>query len=504
MDKDKQDELFKLLHDIGEVSKEYQSDITQLRESQLKMTNDLEALATSQKEFKTDTETALVDLKDETEAEKKSLYDFMVEGKIDRKVGEIWGFKNPIERALYTPKTMWSITKGWQKTGEYELDNNVFLLNDFLYIYGMQKTINEQEKNPGSRKSYKDFVTETGSYKMFKYELERHSELRKALNTATSGEGSDWVPTGMSAQVIDDIRLGLKVAGMFGRITIPLGMGSFELPIRGERRRMYLKGQATSDDPSKIPATTPPTDKVTMTAVGFGLRMIFTDEFQEDSAIAAMPLIQSELVQAGIDAEEDSCINGDTTTTHQDSNVTALNDIRRAYSGLRYHSGLNSGNAAVDISGVTQANFRSMWKAMGRFGGNVNELFWLTSFSGFVQMAGISEVMTVDKLGAQASLLNGQMAAYNGSPVIVSEFIAQDMTGNGYYDGSTTTQTVVMLVNKTAFRFGDKPGGLKVETGRDIEKGISFAVATRRMDFKQVVIPGTSEESVAYGYNLAS
>ena len=86
----------------------------------------------------------------------------------------------------------------------------------------------------------------------------------------------------------------------------------------------------------------------------------------------------------------------------------------------------------------------------------------------------------------------------------MSEFIAQDMNTSGVYDGNTTTATIIMLVNRSAFRFGDKPGGLKVETGRDIERQISFAVASRRMDFKQVVIPGNSEESVAYGYGLVS
>jgi len=96
--------------------------------------------------------------------------------------------------------------------------------------------------------------------------LQSHPELSKALNTQTSGEGSEWVPQAMSAQLIDDIRLQLKVAALFPNLTIPAGTGAWEVPVKGDRQTAYLIGESTGDSSSNIPAGTPPSKQVVFNA----------------------------------------------------------------------------------------------------------------------------------------------------------------------------------------------------------------------------------------------
>jgi len=132
------------------------------------------------------------------------------------------------------------------------------------------------------------------------------------------------------------------------------------------------------------------------------------------------------------------------------------------------------------------------------------EYLW-DRISGFIQMLGITEVITMDKFGSKATILNGQLAQFDGSPVMVSEFMRQDLNTSGVYDGTTETDTEILLVHTPAFRNAEKPGGLKIETARDIETGQNIAVAHRRLDFKQVNSPvGTAEETVGVGYSLTS
>ena len=416
----------------------------------------------------------------------------------------MWGYNDPISRAIYKPDTKWSKKHGWQNGGNgYGADDIVMQLNDSLLLMGMHKAI--ASARSGNPMSYSQAVKSFDSYNLFRYELERNSELRKAMDSATSGEGSEWVPTMFSSQLIDDIRLALRVSALFPSITMPAGAGSFDVPVQGARRDAYLVGEATADSGNTAyPAGTPPTSKVTFTAIKHALRILFSDELEEDSAIAIMPLVRSELVYALANAEENSVINGDITGTHMDSNVTVATDIQKSFSGLRKLSGGSSGDAAVDIGTLSLANLRSIRQGMGKFGTNPADLAWVVGLSGYIQLLGLNEVVTVDKFGPQATVSNGTLGFLDGIPIVVSEHIKQDLNATGVYDNTTKTKTVMLLAHKASFYKAEKPGGLKVESDRDINIGQNIMVASRRFDFKEVIADGADEANVGLGYNLTS
>lgn len=511
MEKQEQEKLTKLVSEIADTVKNLSDSEAERKEAYAKMGEELKSHIAGDEEWR-NTTTATVeeikadvkDVKADKDINGQTAYDLVVKEPEMKSVCDLWGFSNPIERAMYAPKTKWDSQRGWERKGDYELPEEVMQMNDMLYLFGCQKVF-EAGGNPNKLPhKVAEEIKKTHTYKLFKWELESVSELRKAMDTATSGEGSDWVPTGFSASLIDDIRLARKVSGMFGRIPIPAGVGPFTNPIRGAAQRAYLVGEATSDSSSNWPAGTPPTSSVTFTAIKHGLLMYVSDEMTEDSAIAVMPLVREELVQAIVDAEEDATLNGDTSTTHQDSNVTAATDVRKSWAGLRYLSGGSSGVAAVDISTLSTTNLRAIRKAMGRFAVNPTQAFWAVSISAYIQMLGLTEVLTLDKIGQYATVLNGQLGQYDGMPIIVSEFISEELTTAGVYDGATVTDTIILLVSRPAFKYADKPGGIRVEEDRDIKVGQNYAVASRRLDFQQVITPGTAEETVGLGYSLTS
>lgn len=398
-----------------------------------------------------------------------------------------------LRKLLYMPRSDWSpVSRSYVRVKGYDGLDDVMELNDIAYFSAL--AIAHKTKQ-----SFYEVIKGLDSFNMLNGEIQSNTELTKALDTA---DGSDFIPTQFSARLLDDVRLQLRVAALFPRL--PLPRSPFTTPIKGSRIVAYLVGEATTDGSAKIPTSDPLGRNITFTAIKFAVRTLFSDEFAEDSIVPVMPWVRSELVQAMADAEEDACLNGDATdSTHIHSDVTSANDRRKAYDGLLYHSGQSSGNAAVDISTINTANLRSIRKKMGRFGASSNRLAWITSISGYIQMLGLTEVLTIDKFGPKATVVSGELAKFDGAPVIVSEFSRSDLNTSGVYDGATTTDTNILLVHTPSFLFGDV-GPAKAEADRDIETLQTIVVTHRRTSFEQVHSPGSGEETVGIGYSLTA
>jgi len=499
-----QEEITKLLVDMKSAMEAAAGSASETKEMVEKLKPELASKFEKIDNQFTDVNAQLTDISAEAKQTTKNVYDVVL-GESAEQIKGMWGYHDQVTKSFYNPLTSYNTRKGgWLHSGKaYDLDDNVYRLNDMCYIMGMMKSIASQK---GSHpETYTQSVRKLASFKLLQAEIDMRPELRKALNTQTDGEGQDFVPTGFSAQLIDDIRIELKVAGLFPSITLPGKEGSTEYPLRGARQRAYIIGEPTSDSASKIAAGTVPTDKVSFSPKTHGLRMLFSYIMDEDSAVAVFPLVREELVQAIVDAYEDAIMNGDITATHMDSDVTAANDVRKSFYGLRYHAyDSGSGYGLIDISTLSTAALRNQKKKMGRFGVNPSQGAWITGYSGFIQMLGLTEVITMDKFGSKATVLNGQLASFDGSPVVVSEFMRQNLNASGVYDGTTMTKTGIIYANRKAFYGAEKSGGLMVETDRDIETQQNITVASRRVDFKQVNTPGSTEETVSMGYNLTS
>lgn len=335
------------------------------------------------------------------------------------------------------------------------------------------------------------------------YKNFEESELAKAMAAATSGSGLEWVPTAFSADLIDKVRLALKVAALHKRIDMPTN--PYKLPVVSSDATAYLISEATSDTETKITASTPGTKNVTLTAIKLAGRVLFSEELTEDSIIPVLGFVKSNISTALAVAQEDATINGDTSGTHQDSDVTSANDARKAYNGYRK---LALSGAKVDCSSFTIDNLRSIRKAMGKYGVDPSKLAWVTGISVYSQLLSLKDssgnpmVITVDKYGPNATIMTGELAKVDGCPVIVSEKIREDLNDSGVYDGSTTTKTLICLVYVPGFVYGDRRR-VTIKTKEEIETDQQLLVATQRLDFEDV-IDASTEKIVGLGYNITS
>jgi len=373
------------------------------------------------------------------------------------------------------------------KGGGFDMHGNLVLSAELQQrAFDMQFAASIMRTSPKALKSWLGFSHDV-------------TEFAKAMDTATSEEGAEWIPTGFAAELVQKLKLELKVAALHPRIRMP--SDPYKLPVEGGDATAYLVSESTSDTATKMTASTPGTKNITFDAKKLGVRVLWSGELVEDSVIAALPYVQMKVVRALAEAQEEATINGDDSTTHQDSDVTSSADRRKAWKGYRK---MAQSAAKVDLSTFNTTNLRSIRKAMGKYGVDPNKLAWIAGLSVFNKMLGLAEVITVDKYGSNATILTGELAKLDGIPVVVSEFIREDLNASGVYDGVTTTKTVLPLVYRPAFLYGDRRD-VRARASEELymETDQNVFVATQRLDLEPAYVY-TSEYIVGLGYNITS
>ncbi len=327
------------------------------------------------------------------------------------------------------------------------------------------------------------------------------SAARKAMDTAESGAGADWIPTGFSADLWRRVELELRVATIFDEFPMPTS--PFKLPVQGDKVTAYKASESTGDTGTAIRTGDAATSSVQFDAVKIAVRCLFSDELSEDSIIPILPHVESELVFALADGIESCTVNGDTQTTHFDVGYTVQSyDVRRCWEGIRRLQNKQSSSvASVSLSSFTAANLLLLKAKMGKWGTNPREGAWLTSMQGYAKMLGLTECLTREKYGSAAVIHKGELAQLFGSPVFVSEHVASDLNASGIYDGSSTDKTIVLYVNRRACKFGRRSSN--VESDRIIEYGQRQVVASVRLDLEEMADPA-SEPFIGLGYAVAT
>jgi hypothetical protein len=115
--------------------------------------------------------------------------------------------------------------------------------------------------------------------------------------------------------------------------------------------------------------------------------------------------------------------------------------------------------------------------------------------------------MTVDKYGQFATVLNGELAKFFNSPVILSEFVREDVAATGVNtSGGPNTKTTVLCANRECFLNGERRTmTINRSDQRHIETDQTVVVGTRRGDFQECFpTASAANKIVGIGRNIAS
>jgi len=378
---------------------------------------------------------------------------------------------------------MKSLSKRDRETESGERILKIQAANDDMYLLSKLLRI-----DPRALNMFKDF---------------RSSELSKAMYEG-AGYGSDWIPTGFSADLINRVYLELKVASLFPRIPMP--NDPYKFPVKSAGATVYKLAESTTDtEATLITPTNVATTNVTLTAQKIGCRVNFSEELNEDSIIPILPMLKEDIAISMAQGIENTIINGDNTAHPADSNIVAgSNNVLTSWLGLR--QAVNSG-AKVSINTFNAENFRAIRKAMLKYGVNPNNLAVICGISGYIQLLGLRDsannplVTTLEKYGPNATIVTGELAKIDGMPVIVSEFVPQNLNASGVYDGTTTNTTVILLVYRNGWIIGDRRA-FTLKTWENIQTDQTILVSTQRLDFERRLV--STELFTGLGYNLAA
>jgi len=319
----------------------------------------------------------------------------------------------------------------------------------------------------------------------------------KAFGSTVSGGGDEFVPTLISDQYLEEIQLIKQVPGLFREFPMP--SNPFKLPMTTN----YTVARIIAEDNAATNVNFNTTD-VQYDAKKFFEYYLLPEELNEDSAPPILAIARQEVSEAIIRAYERAIIDGDTTGTHMDSDVTAASDARKAYIGLRKKALANSANGSVvDFgSAFTYQKYSDMKAAGGIAMVNPKELALILGPAGYNQALGLDEVATVDKAGTMATLFSGSLASLGGVPIITSQFIRENLNASGVYDGVTTDNTTCLLVNIRRFMIGMRRP-IRVKAQRDARPEFDRwqLVSYSRAAFNGAP-QGASEVSVVVGVNI--
>ena len=363
-------------------------------------------------------------------------------------------------------------------------------------------------------KGYKPAETPILDEKLLAHAAKAPREIRAALEgtiekamSDTSGSGAEWIPDTWSQQLYEEYYTPAGIDALFNVVDVP---GPIVIPGITDTIRPYLKGKASSDDPAQYTASTPTTSNTTIEPAGFAARVLIDDAAAEDSIIAMLPEIQRRISRALRDGYEDAMINGDTTATHQDtisawnargrwgaSGLGGANDHRRAFMGLRRIAADRSATTDMTASQTVAGVMGTLLGGLGERG-NMDAVILVSPEVFFKKLMTDSNVLTVDKLGANATLLRGQLAQISGVPVVMTRWLTADLNASGLFDNVTSTKSGVLAVSREEFSHYQRRANL-VELDKDITRGAYNIVATLRRTFK--TLSSSSSKVAAYGYN---
>lgn len=344
--------------------------------------------------------------------------------------------------------------------------------------------------------------------------------IRAAMDTAESGAGAEWVPTGVGFALIGDVRPEFDVYRYIERIPMP--RSPYLYPVQGAYQRGYRIAQATSDTEASSAATGQisrrdvTTKNLTFTAEKIGAIVFDSSELEEDSIVPLVAAIRAEL-QTMVEASKESAfINGQksvitsTTSTYDTSETfTATADDRILWDGIRYHQSLTG--VAVDGAGsLTAENMTALKAKLRRFGKVPSHGLWVTGYSGFARLLvlkatdGSLVTLTADKAPGSPTFANGALASAFGSPICVSDLYPETMDATGALTSAGGVLTALHYVNRMRYKHGEVRATL-IEASSEFrfDSDQRAVKATYRGQTLPVITPSATETTVGAVVNIA-
>lgn len=283
-----------------------------------------------------------------------------------------------------------------------------------------------------------------------------------------SGYGDEWVPDLWASQVWERARLDNVIMPLFQNVEMP--SNPFELPVETSDPTVYYVPETTAESEltlagsgSVIPDSKMATTKVQLSAKKLALRVGFSAELEEDSIIPWVAQLRMQSLRAIEDAIDNVLLNGD-TETGATGNVNLVDSTPPstskylAFNGIRKLALVTNTANSTSGSGLapTLAQIRTARFLLARaYAANPNNLAIIVPTETYAKLLGLTEFLTMDVIGNQATILTGQIGAIDGIPVLQSnEFPLVNTAGKVSDTSGNNTLGSLAIVYKPGWYVG--------------------------------------------------
>lgn len=351
-----------------------------------------------------------------------------------------------------------------------------------------------------------------------KYELTNaYQRAIRAMDTAESGFGNQLIGAQYVGELWDAPR---KLGRVFPLIdSFEMAHPTAYLPVEVDIPEMLFVAENTANNSSEYTTVKTGSQRVQVDAKKFVIHQMWSGEMEEDSIIPFVPFLRRQAALSVAHYSDSLVLNGDTTNAgtgniNLDDADPADTKHYLAFDGIRHASIVDNTANAVDASGaVTLALLHGQRAKMldltrlVDWGHPVDrgDLVYLSDPETADKIAQLDEVLTVDKYGANATILNGEVSQIAGHAHISTIAMSKtEADGKVSTTGSNNVKGQVVTFNRRGFKVGWRRR-VMVETERLPGRDQTRIVYSLRLGFGRFTPTGAASgiESTASLYNIS-
>ena len=317
-----------------------------------------------------------------------------------------------------------------------------------------------------------------------KEEVVEETKANEVMNSWAQYFWQELVPTNVQADPL------LDLLGNFSKLLplLPWNHGnnmaiSEKVPVIGEADLFSANTEWTTGAWTLTPANQgPDTDKVVISQWQYILTVDVSDR-ELNYAPERLETIIRERINASASRTIDAVlINGDDASSN---NINGTYDATAYYTQGEWLRKVGIANTAVSIGTITSASYLSVKGVIDpRYQAELNDLLFIEPGNVYDKSMLLSEVITIDKFGPNATVSSGVLAKIFNIDILVARDFPALTTTTWVVDGTTTANNSkgsFLCVYKPAVQYWfGKP--LQIEVGRVLGKGIKI-VATMEFWF---------------------
>lgn len=352
--------------------------------------------------------------------------------------------------------------------------------------------------------------------KGFWFKTEAYQRAQKAMDSAESGYGLQLVGAQYVRDLWDAARAESRV---FARIqSFEMTDPTAYLPVEADIPELLFVSESTANNSSNYTTVKTGSQRVQVDAKKFVIHQMWSGEMEEDSIIPFIPFLRRQLALSLAHYSDSLVLNGDTTNAgtgniNLDDADPADTKHYLAFDGIR-HVGLvdvtgNSKDAAGAVTYSLLTNQRGRMIDTTRlfdWGHPTDpmDLIYVSDPETGDQISLLDEVITVDKMGAQATVITGQQGKIGSHPLITSMAMSKtEADGKVSTTASNNTKGQVVAFNSRGFNWGWRRR-VRIETERLPATDQTRLVASLRAGFGRYSPTGAASgiESADCLYNI--